>query len=491
MSERTTTSPSAHIDVDAAFDSEKRQAQAEYNDYLAGRIYEDDNGRIHEPEMNKFIKNPNEESQDGYYNRLIEESSSVEDERFAGKSLKDLATMVRDARLSGDKTLENDARSVFDDKFIATAEKYGWEGKRENSDGSVDDRNDIADRKLAYYESIMDAQGSDTTDSEAADTATASTEATAATATDAEEPLEIDTSWKDEKDPGEDAALENEAEQENATEKTDTDEPLELDTSWKDQKDPGEDAALERDDEQAEAKTSDTKEPLDLDTSWKDEKDPGEDAALERNDEDDATEEEYVVTVDTRNKLNKANAELRNFVKNPTQYLRQRLAELRGTPETRDRRTRRARRILGVSAIAGMFIAPAFVMSADSGQTAASLGARGTIVQPGDRAEAIEHARQMRAGQHDSAPQVKPTDIPKVYSPEARVAQSGEGWYQTFDEMGIDSDKQAEVLAEAGPQLKKMNLAYFDRTHNEWRISHKGTLPQEALDLIADTAKNL
>lgn len=155
MSERITPSQTAEIDVDLAFDADKRQAQADYDSYLAGRHYQDDKGNIHDATAGNFTTA--NESENAYYNRMLDESSSSEDERFAGKSLKDLALLVREARQVGDKTAEMDARYAFDGKFIEVAEKYGWEGKRENRDGTEDDRNEIADRKLAYFESIMES----------------------------------------------------------------------------------------------------------------------------------------------------------------------------------------------------------------------------------------------------------------------------------------------------------------------------------------------
>ena len=142
-------------DVDAAFDPVKRQAQQDWNNYLAGRNYKDANGSVHDAESGKFASDMSGESDDDYYNRM--QSDSEAEGPFAGKSLKELAEMVRDAKANDDKTGELDARAAFDDAFMAAAEKYDWQGVTENADGTTTDRNEIADRKLAYFEAIMDA----------------------------------------------------------------------------------------------------------------------------------------------------------------------------------------------------------------------------------------------------------------------------------------------------------------------------------------------
>ena len=126
------------------------------------------------------------ESDDDYYNRL--QSDSEAEGPFAGKSLKELAEMVRDAKANNDKTGELDARAAFDDAFMAAAEKYDWQGVTENADGTTTDRNEIADRKLAYFEAIM---GADSQEPEADDTQEA---------TEKDEDEEVDT---DEQEPEE------------------------------------------------------------------------------------------------------------------------------------------------------------------------------------------------------------------------------------------------------------------------------------------------
>ena len=156
-------------DVDAAFDPEKRQAQQDWDNYLAGRNYKDANGSIHDADSGKFASDMSGESDDDYYNRL--QSDSENEGPYAGKSLKELAEMVRDAKANNDKTGELDARAAFDDAFMAAAEKYDWQGVTENTDGTTTDRNEIADRKLAYFEAIMDADSQEQMADETQETA--------------------------------------------------------------------------------------------------------------------------------------------------------------------------------------------------------------------------------------------------------------------------------------------------------------------------------
>ena len=146
--------------VDHAFDVEARTAQNEWDEYLDSRqYYQDEKGRVHDSrDGQKFAKDNvlSSESDDAYYDRLQAESEA--EGTFAGKSLKEIAEMVSQARESNDKTLENDARAAFDDKFMEMAEKYNWQGTVENADGTITDRNVIADQKLAHYEFIMNGK---------------------------------------------------------------------------------------------------------------------------------------------------------------------------------------------------------------------------------------------------------------------------------------------------------------------------------------------
>lgn len=75
------------------------------------------------------------------------------------------------------------------------------------------------------------------------------------------------------------------------------------------------------------------------------------------------------------------------------------------------------------------------------------------------------------------------------FSPKAQLVTSGEGWYQTFNEMGIPKEHWADVLNDVGPELQDKGWAYFDQAHSEWRISHTGKLDDGILNLIAESSK--
>ena len=73
-------------------------------------------------------------------------------------------------------------------------------------------------------------------------------------------------------------------------------------------------------------------------------------------------------------------------------------------------------------------------------------------------------------------------------SHDARWVDPGEGWYQTFKELGIPQDHWNDVLENAGPKLHDQGWAYFDESANEWRISQPGRLPDDSLRVIAKAA---
>lgn len=154
MSERA---PTQTTDVASAFDPELRQAQQDWSDYLGSRDVQDANGSIHSAQNGRFKSNPNKMDESAYFNSQLDSSATDAEKQYglAGKKLKELAEAIRDAKARGDRTAEVDAREIFDDKFIAMAEKYGWEGTVEYKDGTTDDRSRIANDRLAYYESIM------------------------------------------------------------------------------------------------------------------------------------------------------------------------------------------------------------------------------------------------------------------------------------------------------------------------------------------------
>lgn len=76
-----------------------------------------------------------------------------------------------------------------------------------------------------------------------------------------------------------------------------------------------------------------------------------------------------------------------------------------------------------------------------------------------------------------------PADIPE-FSPEAYTADPGEGWYQTFKDMGVPEAEWSNLLSKAGPKLQDAGWAYWDAGHNNWGINRPGALPQDVLELI-------
>lgn len=75
------------------------------------------------------------------------------------------------------------------------------------------------------------------------------------------------------------------------------------------------------------------------------------------------------------------------------------------------------------------------------------------------------------------------------FDPSARTVTNGEGWNQTFKEMGIPKSEWNDVLKSAGPKLEKLGEAYFDNTAGEYRISRPGQLSSDALRVIASSSR--
>ena len=65
---------------------------------------------------------------------------------------------------------------------------------------------------------------------------------------------------------------------------------------------------------------------------------------------------------------------------------------------------------------------------------------------------------------------------------------SGEGWFQTFSELGISVEDHRELLAEVGPRLAEMNVAYVDASIGGYGIARPGDMPIEALQYILEVA---
>lgn len=73
------------------------------------------------------------------------------------------------------------------------------------------------------------------------------------------------------------------------------------------------------------------------------------------------------------------------------------------------------------------------------------------------------------------------------FSSDAFTVSNGEGWYQTFADMGItDTTEQAELLQKVGPVLQEKGWAY-PMGDGTWGISRPGILPSDVLELIKNS----
>lgn len=73
------------------------------------------------------------------------------------------------------------------------------------------------------------------------------------------------------------------------------------------------------------------------------------------------------------------------------------------------------------------------------------------------------------------------------FTPSAHNVTRGEGWYQTFREMGITkASEQAKLLQKVGPQLQSRGWAY-PMKNGSWGISHTGQIPDNVLELIKNS----
>jgi len=83
-----------------------------------------------------------------------------------------------------------------------------------------------------------------------------------------------------------------------------------------------------------------------------------------------------------------------------------------------------------------------------------------------------------------------PAPVEHIYSPEATTITPGEGWYQTFQDMGIPKQEWSQLLNNTGDQLHGIQvdghpLAY-QMNNGQWgiRMPSTGQMPQSALDII-------
>jgi len=81
-----------------------------------------------------------------------------------------------------------------------------------------------------------------------------------------------------------------------------------------------------------------------------------------------------------------------------------------------------------------------------------------------------------------------PAEIETIeHSADALTIDKGEGWYQTFEEMGIPKEEWNSLLDRVGDKLPD-DVAYYDQEAGEWRMNmtEDGKLPEEVLDMIHD-----
>lgn len=164
------------------------------------------------------------------------------------------------------------------------------------------------------------------------------------------------------------------------------------------------------------------------------------------------------------------------------------LGKLMSGPEPRDGETRedyekRAKKygrrvLLGTVAVVGAVIATKFAVD----HISTGGGSAGGNVSP--------EATPGHISTPDSVDSVIPapeTPTPAEFSPEAYNVVPGEGWYNTFKEMGItDATEQANLLRKVGPQLQDMGWAY-PMGESSWGISQPGQLPNDVLELIQNS----
>jgi hypothetical protein len=486
---------------------------ADYAAYLRGRDFVDANGNIHDAKTSKFKKRGTET--DPYEADLINSAhaEALEENALRDSSLDALAKKVAEARQHGDTEAAKHAEDLFFDKFTSLSEKYGWE----EDDDSVNDtlrvdkdakvgRSTIDDR-LARYSKIM--YGEDTveqrvpaekpaaeasaTEEKAAETSTKE-EATQAEAepADAEpaaakpETFDIDAETEQAKErlSKRAEALEQQANAQRAdSESAKADRELLARVSKEGLDDLDEAAPI--------AKVS--KEGLEADDS-----EPGKISRVSKEGLDSLDEmledDEVEPSKPAKNFLGRARKALdkaRNLylraafeVGHTVDLAKQELSKRGGrkegeTEEQYERRMRRNGRniALGIVALAGASIAAkagAFDSIFDGGHP---LG-----TPPADAADTARGGRQGGGREVIDAP---------VYSAEARRVDNGEGLFQTFKDMGIPKDKWQSVLDQSGPKLVRMGEAYNDPSIGGYGLNGDGRLSQRALNVIADSARNV
>ena len=98
----------------------------------------------------------------------------------------------------------------------------------------------------------------------------------------------------------------------------------------------------------------------------------------------------------------------------------------------------------------------------------------------------------------DAPMQIDSLEMPQIPAPEPNIESSadfsvdastvvaGEGWYQTFTELGIPASEQPALLQKIGPALQEQGWAY-PMADGTWGISRPGTLPSNVLELVQNS----
>lgn len=90
-------------------------------------------------------------------------------------------------------------------------------------------------------------------------------------------------------------------------------------------------------------------------------------------------------------------------------------------------------------------------------------------------------------------PDIAPPAPETLYSPDALAINPGEGWYQTFEDMGIPQKDWPTLLEQAGPKLHDIQVdghpVAYQMPDGQWgiRMTPDGMMPKEALDVITQT----
>ena len=79
----------------------------------------------------------------------------------------------------------------------------------------------------------------------------------------------------------------------------------------------------------------------------------------------------------------------------------------------------------------------------------------------------------------------------EVYSDDAQSIRAGEGWYQTFKELGVPREDWTQLLEQAGPRLQEMGVAYRAPELGGYgmNMTADAKMPQEALDYLSSLAR--